>query len=442
MKSKYPGVYPVEGTDNRFVLRMCLTVNGKTHRDTRTITAGSPKKAYEQKIKVMDELKSKYESGTLVSKNSNMLFGELLNQWDKSVTGQVGTEGGLSYTTKETYDSIIKNYIRPYFRDIQVNSLNKSTFSYYRDFLRENYKLSEKTINNQMMLLRSICKYASDRNIIGFDPFFGFKAGKVEQPDIEYFTAQQIKQIKIKLNDDLVQLEKSFDSSIKYRKLAEDDREKRERLRYLAMMSKVLFVNIAMATGARRGEIIALDWSDIDFDNASIEFRGTCYSEKGTGSVKKETLKNGTKSKMVPICGQLVELLKQYKKLQSLVIRDQGWKSNNFIFIALASGNINNAGARANGDSYTSWFSNWCKANSEFIGLSEKQALDPHLHMFRHSFCTNLLSNGIDVQTIAYMAGHKDSSVTLKRYSHVVDENKRKAAEQLAGLYDSSNNEK
>ena len=56
------------------------------------------------------------------------------------------------------------------------------------------------------------------------------------------------------------------------------------------------------------------------------------------------------------------------------------------------------------------------------------------LHELRHTFCTFLISAGIDLKTVQDMMGHSDSRMTMELYAHVVEENK-KAASGAIGTY-------
>ena len=55
-----------------------------------------------------------------------------------------------------------------------------------------------------------------------------------------------------------------------------------------------------------------------------------------------------------------------------------------------------------------------------------------HPHTFRHTCASILLTNGVDVLTVAKMLGHADTSTTLDTYGHAIDEAKRKAAECIS----------
>ncbi len=384
---------------------------------------------------------AKYKLWGEKAKHENMSFDELVNLWMCTTEKQLGSPEGLAYSTYYTYRCTLQKYILPFFSGEKINNIDKAALTFYRDYLRAEYELTSKTINNQMMLLRTLCTFAADRNLISVSWFNGFKNSRIVDPEITCFTSNQIRNILALIDQEVVATRSKNESSVKFSRMEEAEREKRQARRLLNVMAKQVFLNIAVYSGARRGEIMGLDWENICLDThlPYIEFRGTAYRKKGEGSQKKATLKNGTKAKRVYITDELATILKNYRAYQAHAIQLFGCKDHGYVFISLFEGN-RHVGSRGNCDSYSSWFAAWAKKNKDLIGLTEEEADKAHLHCFRHSFVTNLLSNGVDIKTVAELAGHKDCSITLKRYSHAVDANKIKAKELLSSVYSAESN--
>ena len=238
------------------------------------------------------------------------------------------------------------------------------------------------------------------------------------------------------LDKDLVDLINSFDTSIKYSKLDAIERDRRQNIRILDSMMKRLFVNLAIVTGARRGELSALTWDNIDLENMIIEFTGTSYTLAGQQTNKKYRLKNKDESKIIMINEPLVPLIKEYKKMQSKVRRQNNWPNNDYVFLALSSGKVNKAGDPIRGDTLTHWFHDWCKSKYKELGLTKSEAEDAHVHMLRHSSISLLINSQVPLKVISDRAGHSDVTVTTKIYSHVYENTNRIAANQFNKLYD------
>lgn len=438
-KNRYPGVYPADKSD-RWVLRMCYTVNGKTHRDTETVTAKTQRQAYDMLVKLKAEKVELILTGKTVSSNSDMDFVDLVNKW-KDVKNSEIKKGEFSPTTLATYNSTLNKYIIPYFGPMLVDSIKPATIYNYIDSINKGYSLSAKTLNNQLMLIRAILTYAEERGYIEYNPMIKVKINKAKAPKTKYFTEEQMSKMLSLLNKEIDDLKLSFESSRKYKDMDDKERDRRANIRLLDASSKRLFVSLAIVTGARRGELIGLTWSDINMDDKLIEFKGTSYTLAGEQTKKKDTLKNGSDSKEVTINDYCVSLLDEHKQLQRKVIKQNKWRYNDFIFLTLKDGKVNKAGDSVRGDTFTQWFSGWCLDHKDEIGLSDDEANDAHVHMLRHSSISLLMNSDVPIKAIADRAGHSDVKVTTSIYSHVYEDTKRTAANKFDKLFKSETSE-
>lgn len=141
----------------------------------------------------------------------------------------------------------------------------------------------------------------------------------------------------------------------------------------------------ALNTGMRKGEILNLKWSNVDFKNKVIIVDGT---------------KNGEIRK-VPRNHKLTATLESDKKVSK----------SEYVF---------SENDKPYGDIKTGWWTALKKAGIENF----------RFHDLRHTFGTRLGMAGIDIKTIAELMGHKDIKMTM-RYSHPTSEHKRKAVEIL-----------
>lgn len=141
----------------------------------------------------------------------------------------------------------------------------------------------------------------------------------------------------------------------------------------------------ALNTGMRKGEILNLKWSNVDFKGRVITVEGT---------------KNGEIRK-IPMNQKLTEALGNAKKIAC----------NEYVF---------SENGKPYGDVKTGWWTALKRARIE--GLT--------FHSLRHTFGTRLGMNGYDIKTIAELMGHKDIKMTM-RYSHPTPEHKRMAVESL-----------
>ena len=78
--------------------------------------------------------------------------------------------------------------------------------------------------------------------------------------------------------------------------------------------------------------------------------------------------------------------------------------------------------------------------NREEISLAEDEGREPELmpdfspHTLRHTFCTRMAENGLDIKVLQYIMGHKNISVTMQVYNHCNDLRAQKAVESLENV--------
>lgn len=180
-----------------------------------------------------------------------------------------------------------------------------------------------------------------------------------------------------------------------------------------------LITQMLMVTGARRGEIVGLRWSKIDFTKKRILIdTSLLYScEKG---VYEDTTKTDN-SRYIPIPDETLSLLRRYRAEQSELRLAWGerWVDSGFVF-------TQENGERMNPDSVTGWLSDFSKRHDL-----------PHInpHAFRHSAASALISQGTDIVTVSKMLGHAKVSTTTDIYSHVIEAAKEEAGNALAASY-------
>jgi len=156
-------------------------------------------------------------------------------------------------------------------------------------------------------------------------------------------------------------------------------------------------VVFALLTGCRLGEILNVQWKDIDMDRKVLTIRN-----KPTFRTK-----NG-KIRQIPISDRLYELLDtlHYKDLQTNIVAMNLPES--YVF--------NNNGFRYNQEYITRSFKKYLRK----AGVDEKF----HFHCTRHTFLTQLAAKGVSIYHLKEIAGHSDVKTTMI-YLHSVTENLR-----------------
>lgn len=163
------------------------------------------------------------------------------------------------------------------------------------------------------------------------------------------------------------------------------------------MVMTHLFLN----TGKRRGEILALDWTDINFKTNEISF---CRSYNYDGSHAYFSTTKSEKESIVFISESLKRLLLDYYVFTKNIFSDREMPACLFY--------NSKTGRRLHPTSVTRHYGT----------LSKKNCIkNVYPHKFRHTVASILFESGVDAQTIAAQLDHSNASFTLKQYVHTFD---------------------
>ncbi|MDK2961745.1 MAG: tyrosine-type recombinase/integrase [Eubacteriaceae bacterium] len=200
-----------------------------------------------------------------------------------------------------------------------------------------------------------------------------------------------------------------------------DDKEALELLELLEEepIKYKLAVNLLIFSGLRRGEIVGLKWSDIDYDGQIISVRRALKYVPGKGIFEGDP-KTFKSIRSIKLPDFIFELLKTYKvwQLEERIKVGDRWQDNDYIF--------------------TKW--NGEPMNLDTIGgylkkFTNKHNLKPvHMHSLRHTNATLLIANGVDLKTVSSRLGHADLSTTGNIYTHAINAADAKASDALENI--------
>lgn len=173
-----------------------------------------------------------------------------------------------------------------------------------------------------------------------------------------------------------------------------------------------VLIELALFTALRRGELVGLKWSDIDFEKQQLTVKRSIYKPKGENAIEKEP-KTLSSIRTISIPNCLCETLQYYKKKQaenSLSLGER-WKNLDYLFTD-EFGNVMNPQTPT-------------KQFSKFLERHNIRHLK--FHCLRHTSATLLLSGGCDIKTVSARLGHS-SIETTNIYVHAIESIDRKAA--------------
>jgi integrase len=177
---------------------------------------------------------------------------------------------------------------------------------------------------------------------------------------------------------------------------------------------------LALTTGMRRGELLALRWDDVDFDRGVVYVRRTMSWISGYGYKESEPKTKAGRRKIV-LANVALEALKEHRVHQSEVRSKAGdkWRENGIIFCSVYGG-----------------FFNPAKVLEIFKQLLKDAGL-PHMrfHDLRHSAATILLVAGVHPKVVQERLGHSTIAMTMDVYSHVLPSMQQEAAEKIDDMF-------
>ena len=355
-------------------------VNGKQKMlATKVPVKGNNKRKAER---VLKELIAKYEGLNL--ENENVLFTTFLDKWLQSV------KPILKPATWESYDKTVSGKIKPYFeqKNYKFKDMKPETFTEYFVFLAQQGKsngkggLSYKTVKNIRGVLSSAYEYAIENSYIKDNPVLKSRMPSFAhsiKSDVPEYSAEQVRK--------LLLFAKENDSHI------------------------YIFLLLALYTGLRKGELLALTWDDVDYDKKLLRVNKSRTGSRKAITTQITTPKTESSNRKIPLNDTVLEALKAEKKRQDehAEILGKGYdKSSSFIIRTVL------------GKPYV----NLSAINRVVNRLTEKAGL-PHctIHGSRHSVASILDDNGVPIQDISVLLGHESVQTTERIYI-----NRRKTA--------------
>ena len=275
------------------------------------------------------------------------------------------------YSTFVKYNQIYENHLKDIFSGIRTKDFSPDSVI---DKLRRRSFSSSSLTKSVYSVANQILRFAHELYGTDYCRFSPNKEHKKSTP-IVIFTASEQKRLLTEIRRDL------YEEVNHYR----------------------LGILTCLYTGLRLGEICALKWEDIDFDNGLLYVNRTVQRIKMEGQPTKTILlesepKSATSKREIPVPDELLEIFKSIHK-EAL---DQ-------IYVISSSRPT---------EPRTMY--NHYHALLKDAGIENRK-----FHSLRHTFATNCVNAGADVKSISEILGHADVSITLNRYVHPTVETKR-----------------
>jgi integrase len=195
-------------------------------------------------------------------------------------------------------------------------------------------------------------------------------------------------------------------------------------------------VALAALTGARRGELVALRWSDIDLAAGRVVIARSMTVARGEHHIGPTKTHAAREIALDPIG---VDVLRRWRNYMAELSRRAASPLADDPFVLSYNAN---GGLPAGPDTLTHGFGKLCEAmelpaleklrktrpKAKRTGLRPQDRWPFRFHDLRHFSVTTLIAAGVDIKTVADRHGHAKATMTLDRYAHALPERDREAA--------------
>jgi integrase len=173
----------------------------------------------------------------------------------------------------------------------------------------------------------------------------------------------------------------------------------------------------------REGELFALKWSDINWDERKIHLQRTFHKVKVEDKTRHQLgpTKILTSYRVFHVGEKTMEVLQAQKREVAIrkVLCGKQWKENNFVFPTSVGTAMNQSNMR-----------------KLFLKVLEKSNIEPiRFHDLRHVAASIMLNYGIPLLAVSAILGHAQSSTTLNMYGHQFEESEKQAALIIDGVF-------
>ena len=313
--------------------------------------------------------------GGLIFDAGSLTVGDYLERWLKDA------EGTVRRSTFEGYEYAVRPHIVPALGRIKLKDLTPAHLrSFYRDRLDSGRAPS--TVHKLHVVLHKALKAAVADGLIPRNAAAGLKLPRITREEIDPLTEEEARRLLETASGDRLE---------------------------------ALYV-LALNTGMRQGELLALKWDDVDLERGVLRVRRTLTHVDKAFVLGEPKTKNSrrtirlTTSAVTALRAHLSRQLEEMERMGSL------YRPGGLIFATESGTLINPSNLR----------------NRSFKPLLKRAGLPPaRFHDLRHTCATLLLGRDVNAKVVSEMLGHSSISITLDIYSHLLPDMQEKAAKAL-----------
>ncbi len=307
---------------------------------------------------------------------STLMIADYLDQWLDDVAPATAAPKAL-----ERYRGLCQKQIKPHLGAIQLQKLRPADIAAWLQALGKT-GISVRSIQHAHGVLRTALAHAAAIEIVERNVASIIRPPKLVRTEVEILNAEQISGALRKLNGHSI----------------------------------YPIAALAIGTGARRGEIAALRWDDLDLDAATVRIERSLEQTKE--GIRVKTPKTAAGRRTVSLPAFTVEALRDHRR-QTLELRLQ-------LGVGVLPGD-----APVFGDFSGNWPNPDSISDRWRVAVKSRKLPKVTFHALRHSHASALIAAGLDVVTVSRRLGHASPALTLSTYSHLFKNSDHQAAEAI-----------
>lgn len=332
------------------------------------------------------------ESGEYIDP-SKMTFESFISEWKSKYAKK-----HLAAKTLENYMYTLNNYLIPEFGHVRLDEMKTIHIVNYLHSLehegsRKDDKqgsLSASSILYHYRVLRNVFSRAVEWGVVKSNPLEKVTRPKVSQERTNVYTQEEVHQLFQLLQGEPIHQQ--------------------------------LIVTLALTSGLRRGELLGLQWEDIDLNTGTIEVQHSLQHITGEGFQLKTTkTKSSVRSVVIPAF--VVDQLKTYrhKKNKERLQAAESWEGGKYYYVFCTQ-----FGKPLYPTVPGTWWRRFIKRKGfKYI----------RFHDLRHTAATLLINQGVHAKVIAERLGHADIKTTMNVYGQYIQQADEEAADKLNTLF-------
>ena len=326
-------------------------------------------------IEKLKALKSTITPDTPVKLKSDMPFGEWLDHWYETYC-----KPNARPATQRTYEGYIRLYLHPRLGSIPLNKVTTSDIQQMCTWMMTEARLDQKNgdsglSDSQVINCYSLCDRVLEKavaeKLIVRNPAKGCKLPPNRPNEMKVLSREDMQKVLIQAKE-----ENYYE----------------------------LFL-LEFATGLRLGELMALQWDDVDLVTGELRINKQVNLVGSKLVISEPKTKAAVRTLLLP--PSVRKVLAEYKtRVNSRWLFPSPKKDDLPIIPSAVSRRLHTL--------------------LEHAGCEQVR-----FHDLRHTFATNALAHGMDIKTLSTILGHVSSATTLNTYSHVTDEMRQRAAVKI-----------